>query len=995
MVFSEYLRCVFSKYKNRIAIRCHDIQYTYEYLNHISEIIAQNIVNKGIQPGSRIGLYFDRSPEALFVLCGIIKANCIYAPLSKNNPPLRTQKMLQTADIKFIISDTYVNFPECSLFCFQDMIVKPHVIPSKLPKKVPENQALYTIFTSGTTGFPKAFDIRAEGILNLVSSLTEIYFGEDNEKYTVIGELAELVFDVSQGQIFLAFLNGKTLQIIPDDIKTNPRKLSEYLTTYRIMQCDITPTLLKAFYETCQRNQTFPDYPKIWASSGERIPMKLVKDVIRDSELRIANSYGPAETCVYVSVYMFDKSNASQHIHTPIGVPIHNTRIRILNTEGEEVPAGKEGEITVCGIGVTEGYIHQLAANEKAFFYEKDQSRWYKTGDLGFYCPENGQLYCLGRIDFQVKYHGIRVELDEIRWIMNQMEHIIDSYPFVHKTDDSSDLVVYYISNCQLKVSDMTAHLRQYLPSSLLPNYYIRMDSFPISVSGKTDIKAFPPYKNREAKLINTEILDPMESEMLSVIKEILSLESVSVNDNFNSLGGDSMDIITFLARIEEKWNLDISYHKLVECETFSEMFRYIKSCPTFQKESENAKCQTFVPVQAFQAEIIRAEKRDSDYPSHNIIQCITVSQYLSPEQLKDAVCAEVYSQDALRCFIRRKQYDYYLELNENVNGCFQYYQTDSLEEKVLRRYIKNIPYDSGVLIRFMLFETSDHRQSIILNVHHSVFDYVSVRTFFKRVLKRYLHEPVTPNRSYLSYISEQRTLSKEKKAFWKRYYMNRENPISFPCDKREGNEISLKKTEIRIENDQFLSINAAAQKEEVTLYHVFMAIWFSILFRATECKDMIIGSFFPGRIHVSHSMTGLFTSCLGVRIQMKYPESVRDIAQKVKSSCAQISAYQDTSLADAMRCMQLEDIRKGSLFHFLLNYHSCLDFSINSAQKAIHVQIDDWGNEEIMYPLYASVFEKKDSLRMDLWYDASKYSDKYIAELIDQFHESVQSFLQ
>ncbi len=91
----------------------------------------------------------------------------------------------------------------------------------------------------------------------------------------------------------------------------------------------------------------------------------------------------------------------------------------------------------------------------------------------------------------------------------------------------------------------------------------------------------------------------------------------------------------------------------------------------------------------------------------------------------------------------------------------------------------------------------------------------------------------------------------------------------------------------------------------------------------------------------------------------MKYPESVRDIAQKVKSSCAQISAYQDTSLADAMRCMQLEDIRKGSLFHFLLNYHSCLDFSINSAQKAIHVQIDDWGNEEIMYPLYASVFEK------------------------------------
>ena len=206
-------------------------------MDKITDTIASNIIDSGISQRMRIGVLFERNANAVLAMLGIVKAGCIYAPLSRQN--------------HVICEDDSMSFKNFRKIRFEDLLQehRGRIIP------IFDTEELYTIFTSGTTGFPKSFDITKAAIVNLVESITEKYWATEKDTYHALGELAEFVFDMSQGQIYLALLNGKTLDIIPNKVKNNPRLLAQYLSEREIDHCDITPTLLDVFIRYIENNK--------------------------------------------------------------------------------------------------------------------------------------------------------------------------------------------------------------------------------------------------------------------------------------------------------------------------------------------------------------------------------------------------------------------------------------------------------------------------------------------------------------------------------------------------------------------------------------------------------------------------------------------------------------------------------------------------------------------------------------------------------------------
>lgn len=822
----------------------------------------------------------------------------------------------------------------------------------------------------------------------MIRNLSNIYFENDFEKYNSVGELAELVFDVSQGQIYLALLNGKMLDIIPIEVKKNPRELSYYLSDRKITHCDITPTLLNILNSYVDKNAIKQNYPLMWATSGEMMPLDLAIRVIKNTGTRIANSYGPAEICVYASIHILDNNNVNFYSATPIGKAINNTEICFLDESGKPVANDIEGEIAISGVGVTSGYINLSEANKKAFIILENGKRFYKTGDLGFTSSKDNLMYCLGRIDNQVKYHGIRIELDEIRSSLMTMDGISNCVAYVHKNNNGSDLVVYYISSREYTKTELYNHMRQYLPISILPNYFVRIFSIPTTVNGKLDIKLFPSYKMEDSKDKKNSTLDIEQRDFLSIVEDNLDIEDVSLMDNFFSLGGNSLDFIYFLAKIEEHLSISVSYNKLLKCDSLGDIYNYLKSCQKLIRIGLDDKQLTKVQMNQFQCDIIKAEDCNATYPTHNIVQVSSIDKQLEVNRLKKAVQETVYDFDCLRSSIIEEDGKYFLQLNAEIGDVFECHKCDSLKTAEIKRHINSFNYGSKYLIKVILLVSNDN-QKLIINAHHSVFDYMSIKIFYKYMLNKYYAIPTYRPKSYFQYLvcKPKEDYEAAKSDFWKKYYENRPRAVFFPTLKKVDLFNSLFRTkEISLNEETINLMQQYGKKYSFTNFHIILAIWSLVIAEYTNENDIIIGTFFSGRKNNNFDMIGLFTSCLGVRLQIKEMMLSEDYFEYVKQQCQKLYEYQDTEIRELFRYLQFKDLMKGELFGILINYHSKLSFSEKFAGENVNVYLEDLSMEPNNYPLNISIYEYSNCIKINISYDTNKYEEDYLSAIAATF---------
>ncbi|OAB29606.1 hypothetical protein PMSD_21405 [Paenibacillus macquariensis subsp. defensor] len=546
-----------NKTPDRKAVSFGQQTLSYQELNEKANQVAWGLLQRGMKPEQRIGIFSEPSLEMMIVILGVLKAGCAYVPISTSYPKERINYIVQDSALEMIIS-TNENV-ELTGYSGKWFVVKEALLKEEFDNPAiivnPEYLA-YVIYTSGTTGYPKGVMIENRNVINLVYSLLDtIYHNDDQSLHVAL--LAPFVFDASVQQMFAALLGGYHLHIVPEEVRMDGRQLLAFYNQNKIDVSDGTPAHIKLLInDECTLGQQIN--VKHFIIGGE----PLSSDVIRAfyahfqmEQTQITNIYGPTECCVDVSSYSVSRESLDQYNILPIGTPLQNSSLYIMNKKMQLMGIDEVGEICISGANVGRGYLNQPELTQASFIPNPFISgqRMYKTGDLGRR-KANGIVEILGRSDDQVKIRGYRIEIREIEAQIRRFPSVIEAVVLARSGNDLNKyLCGYYVAAITIEMNELRAHLSRILPDYMVPSYFVQLESLPLSQNGKLNRNELPePNLNR----VSSDAFAPPETEkeiiLAGIWSKILRLETVGRYDNFYALGGDSIKAIQMAYQIQD-----------------------------------------------------------------------------------------------------------------------------------------------------------------------------------------------------------------------------------------------------------------------------------------------------------------------------------------------------------------------------------------------------------------------------------------------------------
>ncbi len=541
-----------------IAIRYKNNQLSYRNLNEQANQLAHFLISQGIQPGTLLGVFLERSLQLPVTLLAILKAGAVYVPLDLSFPEERLNTIARDARLQWIITSRYLSlwkFPAALQVIDIEQTSQWLALDKRTPPITPDSSKplLNVIYTSGSTGQPKGVMVSQAAIVNRLLWMQETFPLQAHDR---VLHKTPYSFDVSVWEIFWPLIAGAQLIIAEPQGHKNPAYLRDIIYREKISILHFVPSMLSVFLQT--------DAPGKCASlkevfcSGEVLSLELAKHFYAQlPNATLVNLYGPTEAAIDVSCYKCSK----QSLNVPIGKPISNTQLYVLDQRQRLLPIGAVGEIVIGGSGLAEGYIHQPELTAQAFIDNPFQpgTRLYKTGDLGRFDQE-GQLHFIGRADQQIKVRGFRVELGEIESQLNRHPAIRESLIVANALDNNHhQIIAYYIAKTAVDASSLRHYLTTLLPSFMIPNAFIELKAWPLTYNGKIDRNALPD-PDRES--LHTQPFvpprNPLEKNIAKIWSELLNIERIGIYDNFFELGGHSLLATLAITRMQNTFNVKI-----------------------------------------------------------------------------------------------------------------------------------------------------------------------------------------------------------------------------------------------------------------------------------------------------------------------------------------------------------------------------------------------------------------------------------------------------
>jgi len=426
------------------------------------------------------------------------------------------------------------------------------------------NNLAYVIYTSGSTGQPKGVMLQHAGLCNLAQAQIQAFKVMSDSKML---QFVSINFDVATSDIFTSFCSGATLYLINDPISQLGTDLIQFLQDYEITHIELPMMVLAGLIPT-----HLPALKTV-ISGGEACPPELVNRWVQ--EWQFFNAYGPTETTVCATMMLCNNQVTQQYITVPIGRPIANTQVYILDRHLQPIPIGVAGELHIGGAGLARGYLNRPELTAEKFIANPfGEGRLYKTGDLARYLPD-GNIEFLGRIDHQVKIRGFRIELGEIEAVLRQHDAVQEAIVVAQTTEnEQKQLVVYVVLSQTQNANSLRDYLKAKLPDYMVPSFFVVLEQFPLTPNGKIDRKALPAPEG--AALATTAEFAPPQTpteQLLSTIwAEVLGVAQVGRHDNFFELGGHSLLAIRLLSQIEQHFGQKIAVVTLFQKPTIAEL---------------------------------------------------------------------------------------------------------------------------------------------------------------------------------------------------------------------------------------------------------------------------------------------------------------------------------------------------------------------------------------------------------------------------------------
>jgi amino acid adenylation domain-containing protein len=572
---------------DRIAVKDSNKQLTFAQLQQRSNQLAHYLQKFGARAGTRVAICVERSCDMLVGLLGILKTGAAYVPLDPSYPTHRLQFMLADADPVVLITQRKL-LPNTPANRARTVSIDGDwdKIPSESSEcpavEVHSSDTAYVLYTSGSSGKPKGVEGTHGGALNRFEWMWERYGFEAGE---VSCQKTNLGFVDSVWEIFGPLLGGVASVIVPQEALVDPEELIGYLVEHHVTRMVLVPSLLRALLDHAPNLGERLPALKLWSLSGEALTWELAGRFQKACpKARLLNIYGSSEVAADVTWHEVRESAEGKTGLVPIGRPISNTQVYVLDRHGNAVPVGVRGEIYVGGAGLAQGYWRQPELTAERFVKNRiapeKSARLYKTGDLGRW-RRDGEIEYVGRIDSEVKVRGMRIDLREIETVLAGQEGIEEAVvELAGEGGEEARLVAYLVSTEEGGVSaqELRRYLRTKLPEHMVPVRYVQVEKMPLLASGKVNRRALGEAGGEA--LAEEGVVGPrteVEGKLAEMWKELLKRKEVGVEQNFFELGGHSLLVLQVMARIRRMFEVELAVRTMFEEPTIAGLGKEIE----------------------------------------------------------------------------------------------------------------------------------------------------------------------------------------------------------------------------------------------------------------------------------------------------------------------------------------------------------------------------------------------------------------------------------
>lgn len=551
-----------------VALVYNGIEYTFRALDVASNRLAACLRTRyNVDRGNLVGVQLPRSEWQMITLLAVLKAGAAYVPLDPAFPVSRVQEIADDCEWPLLITEEWLTVYRQEASQYSDAPLPYHGTPEDL---------VYVIFTSGSTGKPKGVMMPYYGVMNRLWWMWE-HYGFNRED--VILQKTNFTFDVSVWEIFMPLCMGARMVLCSQEEVMSPDRLQALIVAHRVSCLHFVPGMLDVFIDALPETgmPAGMDSLRLVYASGEALRPETVQRWYRHTTVALHNLYGPTEAAVDVTFYETGPTDT----RIPIGRPIWNTAIRVLNTEGGLVPPGGTGEICIAGAGLARGYLNNPELTTLRFVPDPflPGSIIYRTGDYGQWLPD-GQLAYVGRKDGQVKIRGFRIETGEIEAAINSLPYIITCAVIaLPDAGGQQELVAYLVSSQEPDMTSLRRDLAVILPAYMLPARYVQLQQMPLTASGKTDKKQLPALAGQQL-VGQGDYVPPSgdtEKQLVKIWQALLGDVPISTTQPFFELGGNSLKLMKMVAMIRKQFHKNLPVVKAFGLPAIRDLAQYLE----------------------------------------------------------------------------------------------------------------------------------------------------------------------------------------------------------------------------------------------------------------------------------------------------------------------------------------------------------------------------------------------------------------------------------
>ncbi|MEC1022070.1 bacitracin non-ribosomal peptide synthetase BacA [Bacillus paralicheniformis] len=951
---------------------------TYRQLNEKANQAARLLREKGVKPDTFVGIMMERSSDMIAAILGVLKAGGAYLPIDPEYPLERMRYMAFDSEVKVIISDVplaeELTAESIELIHMDDERIARQD-RSDIDNVNQSGDLAYVIYTSGSTGKPKGVMIEHQSLINLCSWHQSCFEVGQNDNSSIY---ASISFDAFVWELFPYITAGATVHVLNQETRLDIEKLNRYFHDHHITISFLPTPVCEQF--TALDNHSL----RTLLTGGDKL------NVFKEKSYQIVNNYGPTENTVVATSFSIDKS----HQNIPIGKPIDNVKVYILNKDLQLCPLGASGELCIAGEGLARGYVNRPELTREKFIENPfvPGERMYRTGDLAKMLPD-GNIQFLGRIDQQVKIRGYRIEPGEIENRLLKYEKIEEAAVIAREDGDHDPYLCAYVTvKKEVEPEKIRTFLKKSLPDYMIPQHFVQLDGLPLTVNGKVDKKSLPVPERSAAMDRRYEApRDQVEEKLVSIWEEALGINKIGINSHFFEAGGHSLKAAALVSTIHKELNVKLPLRQIFETPTIKGLREYIgaakESVFTSIGKTEE---KPYYRLSSAQKRLYILSQAGS-HVAYNMPFAMTLEGDFDIRRFENTLKNMIKRHESFRTSFVMIDGEVMQQIENEID--FQVAYSDigkeSAEEKI-KSFIRPFHLEKAPLLRAEVVKVNEREHLLMFDMHHIISDGVSTDIFVQELGALYEGKSLEPfDIQYKDYAEWENSHArsdelKRQEAYWLKTYKGDIRVLDLPTDHKrpltkssEGDTVTA-----AIESETFRKLQHMAKENGVTMYMLLLAGYTALLSKYTGQEDIIVGTPAAGRNHedIQH-LIGMFVNTLAIRNHPEGKKTFRHYLQEVKENTLQAYENQDYPFEELVEKVNIKrDMARNPLFDTMLVYHNT-DVKPFEA-KGLRSRLVEIKRGISKFDITVTASEAADGLRLEVEYSTTLFNKERMERL-------------